>query len=51
VQFEKTCTRVSFSKTIKITWVWRTSAIWSLWKTYEFMFFQIAWETILLLFE
>jgi hypothetical protein len=33
--------RVSFWKTIKLTRVRRTSAIWSLWKTHECMFFQI----------
>ena len=41
--------RVSFSKTIEIARVRRTSAIWRLWKTHECMFFQIARETILLL--
>ena len=41
--------RVSFSKTTKTARVRRTSAIWCLWKTHEWMFFQIARETILLL--
>jgi hypothetical protein len=41
--------RMSFSKTIEIAWVWSASAIWSLWKTHECMFFQIAREIILLL--
>jgi hypothetical protein len=30
---------MSFSKTIKIARVWRTSALWSLWKTRKCMFF------------
>jgi hypothetical protein len=42
---------VRFSKTIKIARVRRTSTIWSLWKTHECMFFQIARETILLLIK
>ena len=41
--------RVSFSNSIKIARVRRTSSIWGLWKTHECVFFQIAWETMLLL--
>ena len=41
--------QVSFSKTIKITRVRRTSAVWGFWKTHEWVFFQIARETMLLL--
>ena len=41
--------QVSFSKTIKIAQIRRTSAIWGLWKTHKCLFFQIARETMLLL--
>jgi hypothetical protein len=47
VQFGKKHTRVSFSKMIKIARVRRTSAIWSLLKNHECMFFQIAREMII----
>ena len=41
-------TKVSFSKTIKTEWVQTISAIWGLWKTHKFVFFQIAQEAMLL---
>ena len=41
--------RVSFSKTIKIARLRRTSAIWGLWKTHEFYYLLIIYMTNYLL--